>query len=104
MRAKGLFLPKAVFLRTLSRSKSPELIEASWGNLASSRSVWVPFPTPGAPMRIMRAAFLSRLVCVMVAIGVVMLLLLRFPAHVSAVTKLDAVVRVEIVNFVIKRR
>lgn len=34
-------------------------MEASCGYLAINLSVWVPFPTPGAPMRIIRAAFLS---------------------------------------------
>lgn len=34
-------------------------MDASSGNRVKRRSVWVPLPTPGAPTRIMRAAFLS---------------------------------------------
>lgn len=52
-------IPREVLFRTFSRSKSPELIEASSGNLESNLSVWVPFPTPGAPTRMTRAALLS---------------------------------------------
>lgn len=55
----GISIPKGVFLRTFSRRRSPELMEARSGNLVRSRSVCVPFPTPGAPIRMIRAAFLS---------------------------------------------
>lgn len=52
-------VPSGVLFRTFSRNKSPELMDASSGNRVKRRSVWVPLPTPGAPTRIMRAAFLS---------------------------------------------
>lgn len=55
-------IPISVLLRMFSRNKSPELIDASCGYLLISLSVWVPFPTPGAPTRMIRAAFLNRLV------------------------------------------
>lgn len=54
--------PRGVRCLTLCRSRSPELIEDSCGNLCSSRSDCVPFPTPGAPTRITRAAFRKRIV------------------------------------------
>lgn len=57
--SKQKAVPKGVRLRTLSLNRSPELIEASWGNRLSMRSDCVPLPTPGAPMRIMRAALRS---------------------------------------------
>lgn len=57
--ASWIFSPSGVFLRTLSRKMSPELIDASCGNRERSLSVCVPFPTPGAPMRMMRAALVS---------------------------------------------
>jgi hypothetical protein len=38
-------------------------MDESWGNRLRSRSDCVPFPTPGAPTRMTRAAFLSRIVC-----------------------------------------
>jgi len=41
----------------------------SWGNLWRSRSACVPFPTPGAPTRIIRAAFLSLLFIMVVMIA-----------------------------------
>lgn len=53
--------PRGVLFFTLSRSKSPELIAESWGKRWRSRSACVPFPTPGAPTRMMRAAFLRRI-------------------------------------------
>jgi hypothetical protein len=37
-------------------------MEESWGNRCSNRSDWVPFPTPGAPTKMTRAAFRSRMV------------------------------------------
>lgn len=55
-------IPNGVFFLTFSLSKSPLLMAAICGNRASNRSVCVPFPTPGAPTRMMRAAFLSCLV------------------------------------------
>lgn len=55
-------LPRGVLRRTFSRSKSPELMEANCGKRASSLSDCVPFPTPGAPTRMIRAAFLNCLV------------------------------------------
>jgi len=36
-------------------------MDESWGNLCSRRSDCVPFPTPGAPTKMTRAAFLSRI-------------------------------------------
>jgi len=52
-------IPKGVWFLTLSRRRSPEDIAESWGNRWRSRSACVPFPTPGAPTRIMRAALRS---------------------------------------------
>lgn len=52
----GQFLPRGVLSLTLSLNKSPVLIEANCGYLRMSRSVCVPFPTPGAPTKITRAA------------------------------------------------
>lgn len=52
-------IPNGVLLRTFSRKRSPELIDANWGNRARSLSVCVPFPTPGAPTRMTRAALES---------------------------------------------
>lgn len=55
----GRCLPRGVLFLTLLRSKSPVLMDASWGNRPNSRSLWVPLPTPGAPTRITLAALLS---------------------------------------------
>ena len=51
-----MHVPKGVLLRTLSRNKSPELIDDNSGNRFIKRSVCVPLPTPGAPTSIIRAA------------------------------------------------
>lgn len=51
--------PRGVRFLTLLRKRSPELTDCSWGKRLSRRSLWVPFPTPGAPTRMMRAARLS---------------------------------------------
>lgn len=53
--------PSGVRSLTLCRSKSPELIDESCGNLCRSRSDCVPFPTPGAPTRMTRAALRRRI-------------------------------------------
>ena len=37
----------------------------SWGNLFKRRSACVPFPTPGAPTNMMRAAFRSFIVVIL---------------------------------------
>jgi hypothetical protein len=44
---------------TLSRNRSPVAIEESCGNFFMSLSLWVPFPTPGAPTSIILAAFFN---------------------------------------------
>jgi hypothetical protein len=49
-------IPRGVRSLTFFLSRSPELIDASCGNFFIKRSVCVPFPTPGAPTRITRAA------------------------------------------------
>lgn len=51
--------PRRVLSLTLSRNKSPVLMEANWGYRRMSRSLCVPLPTPGAPTNIIRAASLS---------------------------------------------
>lgn len=51
--------PRGVWFLTLLRSRSPELIVESCGKRWSNRSACVPFPTPGAPTRIIRAALES---------------------------------------------
>lgn len=56
---EGTGRPRGVLLRTFSRRRSPELMEDNWGKRWIRRSVCVPFPTPGAPTRMIRAAFLS---------------------------------------------
>ncbi len=57
-RRQGLS-PNLVLLRTALRKRSPELTAESWGKRCMRRSACVPFPTPGAPTRIMRAARLK---------------------------------------------
>lgn len=52
-------MPRGVWFLTLSRNRSPEEMAESWGNLFNNLSACVPFPTPGAPIKIMRAAFAS---------------------------------------------
>jgi hypothetical protein len=53
-----IIVPRGVLFLTLSLSRSPELMAESWGKRRRSRSDCVPLPTPGAPMRITRAALL----------------------------------------------
>ena len=52
-------VPSGVWFLTLSRRRSPELMAESWGKRWRSRSACVPFPTPGAPTRIILAALES---------------------------------------------
>lgn len=52
----GKYIPKGVLSLTFFLSKSPELMDDSWGNRFINRSVWVPLPTPGAPTKIILAA------------------------------------------------
>lgn len=59
-----VYSPRGVLFFTLSRSRSPVAIEASWGYRLISLSLCVPLPTPGAPTRMIRAAFFSCLVAV----------------------------------------
>ncbi len=54
-------LPRGVLCLTLCRRRSPELIDDNCGNRCRRRSDCVPFPTPGAPMRMTRAALRSRI-------------------------------------------
>lgn len=48
--------PRGVLFLTFWRRRSPELMDCSCGNRFSSLSDCVPFPTPGAPIRITLAA------------------------------------------------
>jgi hypothetical protein len=65
----GGFLPSAVLFMTWSRRTSPVEIEESCGKRWISLSLCVPFPTPGAPTRMTRAAFLSFLAVVVKVIA-----------------------------------
>lgn len=49
-------VPRGVRSLTFFLSKSPELMDDNWGKRLIKRSVCVPFPTPGAPTRMIRAA------------------------------------------------
>lgn len=60
MRAKGTKrVPAGVRSLTFFLSRSPELSCSISGNCCIKRSLCVPLPTPGAPTRMIRAAFAS---------------------------------------------